>query len=243
MQKACVIIPCYNEEKRLPVHQFRDFISKNDITFCFVNDGSSDKTVKVLENLRLEFTDKIFVLNLEKNCGKAEAVRQGMLKMANSNTYGNLGYLDADLATPLQEIHNLLLPFKSNSILKVVFGARVKLLGRNIERTAKRHYLGRIFSTIASMILGLPVYDTQCGAKFFKQDIVPILFNDPFISKWLFDVELFARLNRLAGQNKTEELCYEYPLLIWNEIEGSRLKPSDLFKVPLELFRIHRNYN
>lgn len=242
MQKICIVIPCYNEEKRLPVDQFGDFINKTGISICFVNDGSKDKTIKVLENLKIQHPDKIYVLDLEKNCGKAEAVRQGMLSMAENNSFSNIGYMDADLATPLNEVTNLLQVFADIPELKLVFGARVKLIGRNIQRTAKRHYFGRLFSTIASLILGLPVYDTQCGAKFFQADSVPALFQKPFISKWLFDIEIIARLRDIVGINKTENYCFEFPLTNWKEIGGSRLKPSDLFKVPFELYKIHRNY-
>src|SRR5204862_482251 len=74
-----------------------------------------------------------------------------------------VGYVDADLSTPVAEVARLLDEMEQRGVA-VVMGARVALLGTAIQRRALRHYLGRLFATAASIILGLPVYDTQCGA-------------------------------------------------------------------------------
>jgi hypothetical protein len=120
-------------------------------------------------------------------------------------------------------------------------GSRVQLLGRAIERKHVRHYLGRVFATCASLSLGLPVYDTQCGAKLFRHtEALARALEQPFTSRWVFDVELLARLVRpgpgIAGI--TEDRIREEPLLSWTDVPGSKLRPAAALRSGLELLRI-----
>src|SRR5207253_1451567 len=124
-------------------------------------DGSKDATRSVLERLRQEQPDQIFTLFLEQNAGKAEAVRRGVLACIESGFGDTVGFIDADLATPLDQIELLAAPMRQNPGVVMAFGSRVKLLGRHVERSTKRFLLGRAFATVASAMLGLPVYDTQ----------------------------------------------------------------------------------
>ena len=95
-----------------------------------------------------------------------------------------IGYWDADLETPLEAIPALCELLDARPDLEIVFGARVRLLGRAIARSALRHYLGRMFATAASMVLGLAVYDTQCGAKLFRASpAIRALFQEPFLTR------------------------------------------------------------
>src|SRR5437762_2862299 len=83
-----------------------------------------------------------------------------------------------------------------------VFVDRVKLLGRNIQRSLIRHYCGRVFATVASLALGVDVYDTQCGAKIFRATPeMRQIFATPFRSQWIFDVEI---LSRYLAANRSE---------------------------------------
>ena len=127
----------------------------------------------------------------------------------------------------------------------MVFGARVQLLGHAIERRASRHYAGRIFATIASWMLGLPVYDTQCGAKLFRvTPSLPDIFATPFLTRWIFDVEIVARAlvaTRREGASKLPAI-HEYPLAKWRDVGGSKLHFRDLVHVPLDLIRIYNAY-
>src|SRR5690606_37481279 len=161
-------------------------------TLYFVNDGSTDHTFEVLQNIRQKFSKEVHVIDLPKNVGKAEAVRQGFLRAFQVDHFTHIGYLDADLATHLNEIAYMLSHF--NGKVKIVLGSRVLRLGAVIQRSSLRHYLGRIFATIASNVLDMKVYDSQCGAKLFEMNMAQILFQKPFISKWLFDLELLYRL-------------------------------------------------
>ena len=246
MASARIIIPCYNEEKRLDVACFRDFTSaSHNITFLFVNDGSTDSTLRLLESLKRSAPTKFAVLNLQQNRGKAEAVRQGFSLAIDSHP-DYVGFWDADLATPLDAIPEFLAVAESRPDLEIIIGSRVKLLGRRIERRRSRHYLGRVFATAVSTAVGLDVYDTQCGAKLFRaSSAINALFQQPFHSRWIFDVEIIARLiqaRRGKELPQAEQVIYEYPLLEWKDIPGSKLTYRDFLRAAWELFRIHGYY-
>jgi hypothetical protein len=179
------------------------------------------------------------VLPKGKNAGKAEAVRFGMQHAIEHTDALVIGFWDADLATPLPSILDLLGVLDTQPTIDMVFGSRVKLLGRQIERKAVRHYLGRVFATVASNVLGVPIYDTQCGAKLFRRtpQLARIL-QDPFLSRWIFDVEMLARLIGLRGVDYITQAVYEYPLETWCDIGGSKVKPSDFLKAIGDLLRI-----
>ena len=176
-----IAIPCYNEAKRLPVASYIDFISsREDIGFLFVNDGSKDNTIEILNEI-VSKSRNSHVLDLKKNGGKAEAVRQGLIYGFEHFNPKYIGFWDADLATPLNEIAHFCKLFTDYEF-NMVTGLRLMRLGAKVKRSQKRHYLGRIFASFASLLLKLPVYDTQCGAKMYEAKLVPILFKDPFIS-------------------------------------------------------------
>jgi dolichyl-phosphate beta-glucosyltransferase len=242
MQKTGVIVPCYEEASRLDPEVFATYLSTAPhVSFLFVNDGSKDDTLKILLKLKERNPAQIDVLDLGKNCGKAEAVRKGMLSLFEKGTHDYIGFWDADLATPLIEIDHLLL-FSNNGQKKIVMASRMKRLGANVERKTSRHIFGRVFSTFASLILKLPVYDTQCGAKLFHRSTAE-LFNEGFVTKWLFDIELLARFRNIFGVKATLNEVVEVPILSWKEIGGSKLKLKHLLKVPLELLKIRNKYN
>ena len=191
-----IVVPCYNEELRLPADRFQKFFCKSEIRFVFVDDGSRDKTLDRLENLRQAREDRVFVLRSPANQGKAEAVRMGF-NFALDQGVEYIGFWDADLATPLDAIAEFMAVFAVRPDLDMVFGSRVKLLGRYVNRKTSRHYLGRVFATVVSTLLQLPIYDTQCGAKIFRVGAgTRGLMAEPFRTRWVFDVEILARYIR-----------------------------------------------
>jgi dolichyl-phosphate beta-glucosyltransferase len=238
-----IVVPCYNEAQRLPVARFQEFLDQSDIQFVFVDDGSRDKTFQALENLRDSGPDRVTVLQLKTNQGKAEAVRRG-INFALEHKVEYTGYWDADLATPLDAIPQFLAIFEQRRGLDMVFGSRVKLLGRNVKRRAMRHYLGRIFATVVSVMLRMPIYDTQCGAKIFRvRPETPYLFADPFLARWVFDVEILARyIRKLGSADLAARRIYEYPLEEWEDVAASKVKGADFLIALRDIARIYWNY-
>lgn len=239
--QATIVIPCYNEANRLKKSDFVSFLETNDeVDFLFVNDGSSDATIELLQAFSAE-SPRVHYLDLQTNGGKAEAVRQGMIYAEHHFESEYFGFWDADLATPLSEIQNFMKQIELGNF-DMVTGLRLLRLGAKVRRKRSRHLLGRVFATTASMLIDLPVYDTQCGAKLYRRKIVPALFAQPFITKWLFDVELLFRYKKAYGRAAAINLVYEYPVMAWADVEGSQLKLRDFIKAPYELYKINRKY-
>ena len=246
MAETLIVVPCFNEAERLRLEAFSAHLERDPETdFILVNDGSHDQTLSLIESLAAENPQRVTVIDQKPNVGKAEAVRLG-LQQAFDLGCRHVGYFDADLATPLDEILSMRRILEQQAEIEMVFGARIQLMGRHIERNRVRHYLGRVFATIASEILQLSIYDTQCGAKLFRNNqTTRTLFSEPFKSHWIFDVEILARriaLTRFYGLPDTKDVVYEMPLETWIDVEGSKVGPSDFFRASLALNRIRRRY-
>lgn len=242
MPNLCVTIPCYNEHNRFPLKEFEEYIENNNVNFCFVNDGSTDKTLQTLNKLQGRFNDKVLIVNLSTNTGKAEAVRKGINSAFKWKNFEYMAYFDADLAIPLQEI-DFLYNFAVKHPQFILFtGTRLKRLGANINRKPVRHILGRIFTTFSSNLFKLPAYDTQCGFKLFHSQIIQQIFSAPFHSKWFFDIEIILRIKKnINNQQSFDKIC-EVPLWNWKDISGSKLRLKDFILVPFELIKIKRKY-
>ena len=241
-----IVVPCFNEAARLQIGSFHEFLALGyPVRFLFVNDGSSDDTLKVLEAMRCGFEDFVAVLNKPVNAGKSEAVRDGILQAIREGNADFVGFWDADLATPLASIVDLRQELVDHPRVQMVFGARVRLLGREIHRKPLRHYLGRVFATVVSIVIQLPVYDTQCGAKLFRvTPEISEIFAEPFSSRWVFDVEILARYIRRHGRQMqlvSSSIC-EYPLEEWYDVAGSKVRPKDFCRAFVDVVRIHRKY-
>lgn len=234
--KTIMVVPCYNEQDRLDPDQLIDALQKQPgLHWLFVDDGSTDNTASILRELQEKDPERIFVHQLDQNSGKGEAVRQGLLKAIDLGAE-QTGYYDADLATPLSELYRLLTIF-NNQHRKVLLGARVFLLGRNIDRKRWRFWLGRCFALVASQMLKLKVYDTQCGMKVIAN--FPRLrscLEAPFASTWLFDVELIQRI-LTRGELKVDDF-FEEPLLAWTDVGGSKVKAKAFFVALIDLIKI-----
>jgi len=238
-----LVVPCFNEEQRLPVEELRSFeLEGVRVEILFVNDGSTDGTRRLLESLAAERPERFSLLDLDRNRGKAEAVRRGLLA-AMERGPDLAGFWDADLATPLSELAGFMDVFAGRPEIELVFAARVRLLGRSISRNPGRHYFGRVGATLISSSLGLAVYDTQCGAKLFRvNDPIRELFAEPFLSRWIFDVEIIARLVRQRGRDAAARVIYELPINVWHDVKGSKVRSTDFFRALADLRKIRKAY-
>lgn len=226
--KTCLIIPCYNEEKRLDIPTFIQHCSDN-LIFVFVDDGSKDNTGEILSK---HTSENWHLVSLSENAGKSEAIRQGVLYALKNGIDARvdwLGFLDSDLSVPIEEVKNFFTYkecYAQNA--QCIIGSRVKRMGSNISRSPKRHYLGRCFCTLVSFLFNIHYYDTQCGAKLFKKEIAIAGFEKKFTANWIFDIELLIRF-------KPYEVV-EYPLQVWTEKSGSKINfPTVLFEVIRDL--------
>ncbi|MCK8479342.1 response regulator [Psychroserpens algicola] len=240
IQQRCVgvVIPCYNEEERLLSKEFIDYIDKNTgYHLCFVNDGSKDNTLNVLKELQEGREDFITVYDCEKNGGKAEAVRLGMLHMAKKEDLDYIGFLDADLSTDLSDFDDLVKTIEQSDF-KIVSGSRISRMGANITKESARKIISLTINFIIRKILSMDFKDTQCGAKIFHKDVIAVAFDKKFVTQWIFDVEIFKRITLHFGLTKAKSMLCEQPLKRWIHADGSKLSMKDSFKIIGQLAQI-----
>lgn len=241
-----LVVPCYNEAQRLDLHAFSAFLEGHPrFELLFVDDGSIDETLALIQRFAEGQGKRVRVATLARNHGKAEAVRVG-LGEAIASGCDLVGYWDADLATPLNDAAAFAAQMVRRPRIDAVLGSRIRMLGHPIVRNPLRHYLGRGFATGASLILRLGIYDSQCGAKLFRN--TPHLraaVAHPFTTQWVFDVELLARLVALyreEGVSDPETIIVEQPVSRWRDVAGSKVKGLAFLAAARDLAHIERTY-
>lgn len=238
MQKTAIIVPCYKEAARLQPELFIRFLQQRpDADLLMVDDGSPDNTAEVLSTLAASIPGRIHLISLKKNSGKAEAVRQGLLHAIKTPDYTYAGYLDADLSTSPEEFIRLKDILASDS-LDYVLGSRIKTLQSSIQRSQFRHLTGRFIATLIDTKYRLGIYDTQCGAKCFRIDLLQQIVQQPFTTKWFFDVELLLRIRNLQMARRGAEI----PLRRWHDPGGSRLSIWKSPEVMADMWRLFNHY-
>lgn len=238
-----VIVPCYNEEDRFPFQQFLAFAQKNpEVLICLVNDGSKDKTLAVLKGFQVVSPNNVCVYDMPKNGGKSEAVRQGMMHVLHNYSMDLLGFLDADLATLPEEFLAMAKYKEGRKGIAAVIGSRIPRLGANIVRDDNRSLFSAIVKRFIRTILNTKFQDTQCGAKIFNRALVPFIFNKPFMTPWLFDVEIFLRIQKKFGVSTLQKGILEYPLMHWTEVDGSKLNWKHAMRIPFQLLSLYKKY-
>jgi glycosyltransferase involved in cell wall biosynthesis len=235
-QELFMVVPCFNEEKRINLNYWNELAGIPNTHWIFVNDGSSDDTKNVLNKIT-----NSTIINIDKNVGKAEAIRKGITETHKKNSGESLwvGYLDADSAFEIEDIKKLIeLVYSKSYSYDSFWGSRVALAGRNITRNNLRHILSRILiTTFGYKMRDLP-YDPQTGFKIFKFNNQQMeIFENRFATKWFVDLEILIRYQVLE---KRIMKIWEEPVNTWKDVEGSNIRGLELITVLKDLIRIIR---
>ena len=235
--KHGVVIPCYNESSRLDLSTYIEFAKRNKGTvLCLVNDGSADATRATLAEIKNLAHDNVYICNVARNAGKANAVRTGSLMLYQETEVETIGFLDADLSTSFMEYHELLQAYQQNKEKLVIFGSRNLQEGSsNIERNPIRKLLSDFIRMLIFLIIRVKIADTQCGAKVFARQLIPEIYEQPFYSRWLFDIEIILRLRMKMGKVRFLHIFQEKALNEWIHMDGSKLGLKDSIMIPVSL--------
>lgn len=236
--RVSLIIPCHNEAARLSgekVLATLKLLGERAET-VLVDDGSTDGTGGVIRGIEAK-SPAVKTLSLPKNIGKGEAVRTAMLEAAGRGAE-YVGFCDADFATPPDGVAEVFAGLASDRSAEAAIATRNSPESENISRHPLRKVLSYFFSLISSFVLKRRITDSQCGAKFFKNtpNLIKAL-EEPFISRWGFDVEIIGRLE--AAQDETGTV--EVPLKSWREKLPSRLNPLSMVATLFEMAEINRD--
>jgi dolichyl-phosphate beta-glucosyltransferase len=243
-KSIAIVVPCYNEEVRFPVEYWKVIVrTENDIKWLFVDDGSSDRTFEILQEVCSGTSSR--AIKRLKNGGKGKAIQQGLLEMLEYDPgLQVLGYLDSDGAFSAEDVFRLAKISidssrnLSRSTMDAVISSRVSLSGRDINRKSSRHYLGRLIATYLTRKWSDAPYDTQSGYKLFVNSIsFREAIKSDFSTKWFVDIEL---ITRIGINNKGLLNIWEEPLLSWTDVDGSNLKLRQFYSIFFEIIFARR---
>ena len=227
----------YNEERRLNSDLIIKSLGLTDIVA--IDDGSSDGTLTRLKEL--SHLSGFKILSSKKNLGKGNVLQwafQEILKEIDLSQYDWIGYWDADFSAPIEELVLMISHSKNIQNCQVVWASRMEKNDAKINRLLVRFVLGRLFKFVSGLLLRHKLYDSQCGAKIFSPTAAHIAFSNPFISRWLFDLEIYLRLIQTG-----EILVHEYPISRWSHVKGSKVSVlRDGAKVLVDLVKIRFKY-
>jgi dolichyl-phosphate beta-glucosyltransferase len=228
-----VVIPAYNEEKRLPqsLKTVLDFLKKQSYRSEIIvsDDGSQDRTVALAKDLLKDFPHQVLVT--PQNRGKGHAVRQGVLAATGDYVL----FTDADLSTPIEEVVKFLARLEKDQ--DVVIGSRA-LPGSQVEihQNFLRETMGKVFNLIAQLWTFKGVHDSQCGFKCFRREAAQKLFKLQKLDGFSFDVEIVYLAQKLGLR------LLELPV-IWRNSAQSRVQvlrdPLMMFWDVLRIRRLH----
>lgn len=226
-----VIIPVYNEEKRLPssLEQALDFLEKQEYQYELIvaENGSQDNTYRIAQEFALRFP-QILVLR-EPVRGKGLAVRRGMLESKGEYRF----MCDVDFSMPVNEINRFLPPQLTD--FDIAIASREAPGAQRFREPYYRHVGGRLINLMIRWLALPGLHDTQCGFKCFKGKIVEELFTCQKMSGWSFDVEVLYIARRFNYK------IVEIPIP-WYYSTESKVNPiPDSLNIIIDLLKLRRN--
>ena len=210
MVKLSLVIPAYNEEKRIDrtLDSYLKYFSKKlDYEIIIVINNSKDNTLNIVKKFSKK-NKKIKYLNFNQSIGKGGAILEGF-KLAKGDL---IGFVDADMATPPSSFYDLVLNI--NNYDGIIASRWIKGSKINVKQPLLKRIGSRVFNFLVKLLFNLNFKDTQCGAKLFKKYVVKNVLNDIGITKWAFDVNLLYSIKKKNYHIK--EIPTE-----WNAIEIS----------------------
>jgi len=236
-----LVIPCYRESTRLPPFLAELCLAMEalgEVTVLVVDDGSGPAeaaaTRAAIEALRPRHPGLAPLLELPENLGKGGAVYAGWAVAAAEAQW--LGFVDADGSCSAAETARLIQLARAMAAgsRQALFASRVKMLGRSVERQFKRHLLGRVYATLVSEGLTIPVYDSQCGLKLVPQAAYQRIQTRLDVTGFAFDVDLMATL--LASGTAVQEVPID-----WHEEPGGKVHLlRDSWRMARDVWRIRQ---
>jgi len=229
-----IVIPCFNEERRLPatIEAIHGFFHRRGTQFelIIVDDGSVDDTSKLVNDVTQTLTG-ITLIRHEKNTGKGFAVKAGVLRSLGSAVL----ICDADLSTPIDEIDRLL-PLLDEGCDIVIGSRRMRDSNIVMKQPWYRQVMGKIYNMLVNSVLALGFRDTQCGFKLFKGDVARSLFAKSRINGFSFDAEILFMAKRQGLKVR------EMPVS-WSDSRGSKISVlTDPLKMMGEVFKVRINW-
>jgi len=231
MKTVSVLIPAYNEEKRLSktLQKWQDFLSEENnleykvVEIIIIDDGSADNTLGVAQYFKELLPIK--TIQIEKNQGKGNAVRAGV-----KSAIGDLIFIyDADAAVLPEEINKLLLEIKNSDI---IIGSRVAK-GSKTKMSFMRRFIGICFHIFCYPLLP-KIKDASCGAKLFKSGTAKKIFELQKINRFAFDIEILWLAKKLNFEIKEIGI-------VWQEIPGSKVSViKDGFEMFLSVLSLYK---
>jgi dolichyl-phosphate beta-glucosyltransferase len=228
-----LIVPCFNEEIRFDKDRWLSLLSENQNThWYFVDDGSEDSTNEILKEFTSMNLQNVQLVELEKNHGKGNAIRTGILRALSKHPYNVVGYLDSDLPYSNLDISRIITKMINAHGIDLLICSRVNLSGRVINRKRYRHLLGRAIASMIGAFWPDAPYDTQAGFKLFNSSTSFIdVLKQPFQTRWFFDIELIIRLK----ERNSNLRIWEEPANYWEDVSGSKITNRQFLIILKEL--------